>query len=196
VPEPGPWASIRTTRRLLSVAALVGPFMVLPVLSRWMVPRLARAAGERLASASIPLASEPLRRAGEIETPVPAGPLIASAPPNADESTPAPRRHKREVLYFGRELIARAIPVASRPTGAVVAATREHPAGIVIRRTGVLAGKLHAGDVLIEAEGAPLTGFETLVSIVGHAYDVRARTISGKLWRRGEVLGVVVEPPW
>jgi hypothetical protein len=99
-------------------------------------------------------------------------------------------------IHVGPDLIRRAVPASGRPTAAWTNRSEDHPAGMLISNPGALAGTIHAGDIVFEAEGRSLQSFEELVTIVGQAYQRRAKIVSGRLWRRGEPWTVTVEPGW
>ncbi len=104
-----------------------------------------------------------------------------------------PRAHR---IYVGPDLVRRAVPASGRPTAAWTNRNQDHPAGMLISNPGALAGTILAGDIVFEAEGRSLSSFEELVTIVGQAYQRRAKVVSGRLWRRGEPWTVTVEPGW
>jgi hypothetical protein len=55
---------------------------------------------------------------------------------------------------------------------------------------------IETGDILVEAEGQALGSFEQLLVTVKEAYERRAKRLSGRLFRRGDLLPVTVEPGW
>jgi hypothetical protein len=59
-----------------------------------------------------------------------------------------------------------------------------------------LRGVIEPGDILFEAEGHPIGNFEELVITVRQAYERRAKRLSGRLFRKGDLLPVTVEPGW
>jgi hypothetical protein len=99
-------------------------------------------------------------------------------------------------IFVGPDLIRRALPASGRPVAVWTSRTDAHPAGMVISQPGSLAGTIRAGDILFEAEGAPLTSFEQMVAIVAQRYERGARFVSGRLFRGGEAWVVTVEPGW
>jgi hypothetical protein len=104
---------------------------------------------------------------------------------------PRPRR-----IFVGPEMIRRAIPPSARPRSTYTDRTGDRPSGMLIQSSGALSGTIVPGDVLFEAEGRPITSFEQLVSIVGQAYQRKAKYLSGRLYRKGETWAVTVEPGW
>jgi hypothetical protein len=188
-------------RRSLVIAASIAPFVLAPWLSRRAADHLAHRLAVHLVELAAALRSASAPPADSTPEGAPAAadqeaeaPAAAPAPP----SRTAPARahpHRSDLLFFGRDAVARAIPPKARPRGVAKGRTDDHPAGIVITHPGVLSS-VRAGDVIIEAEGVPLSSFDELVSVVSRAYEARARTIRGKVWRGGRVLTVVVEPPW
>ena len=124
-----------------------------------------------------------------------------SRPSEASRSRPTAA--KRQVarrsssnVFVGPDSIQRAIPVAGRPTSAWTHRTPEHPAGLLIQSPGALGGVIEPGDILVEAEGQPLGNFEQLLVTVRQAYERRAKRLSGRLFRKGDLVPVTVEPGW
>jgi S1-C subfamily serine protease len=99
-------------------------------------------------------------------------------------------------IHVGPDMVRRALPVAARPVASWTDRGQDRPAGMMISSPGALAGTIQVGDILFEAEGRPFASFEHLVAIVGQAYQRRAKIVSGRLWRRGEVWTITVEPGW
>ncbi len=150
-----------------------------------------------LASANTMIMSESARRGSVVR---------AEVRPRADErrNGPAGRKVVRRI-YIGPSLVRRAVPASGRPSAAWTTSANgaascqrsdEHPAGLLITNPGALAGTIEEGDVLCEAEGRSLTSFEALVSIVSRRYEQGAKIVSGRLWRRGEIWTITVEPGW
>jgi hypothetical protein len=102
----------------------------------------------------------------------------------------------RSNVFVGPDSIKRAIPVTGRPTSAWTDRTVEHPAGLLIQSPGALRGVIEPGDILVEAEGQMLGSFEQLLATVRQAYERRAKRLSGRLFRRGDMVPVTVEPGW
>ena len=88
------------------------------------------------------------------------------------------------------------LPVGGRPTSAWTDRTLQHPAGLLIQSPGALTGVIEPGDILVEAEGQPLSSFEQLVVTVKQAYERRAKRLSGRLFRKGDLVVLTVEPGW
>jgi len=105
-------------------------------------------------------------------------------------------RRARSNVFVGPDSIQRAIPVAGRPTSSWTGRTLEHPAGLLIQSPGALSGVIEAGDILIEAEGQPLGSFEQLLATVRQAYERRVKRLSGRLFRKGDLVALTVEPGW
>jgi S1-C subfamily serine protease len=118
----------------------------------------------------------------------------ASGPMVARHSVAA--RSARPNVFVGPESIQRAIPTAGRPTSSWTQRTPEHPAGLLIQSPGALAGVIQPGDILVEAEGRALSSFEELVVTVKQAYERRVKRLSGRLFRKGDLVPVTVEPGW
>ncbi len=209
---------------LLVLAAI--PFVLIPVGSAWSVRPLAQIAARwcdvALAGITFDVNRETAPRAPErtagVEsadgpreestlsgpplTPSPAG-LRArnerAAPPTAG---PTARRralispHARANVFVGPDSIQRAIPVGGRPTSSWTHHTPEHPAGLLIQSPGALAGVIEPGDILVEAEGQALRSFEQLLVTVKQAYERRVKRLSGRIFRKGDLVPVTVEPGW
>jgi hypothetical protein len=108
----------------------------------------------------------------------------------------APGRRARANVFVGPDSIQRAIPVAGRPTSSWTSRTLDHPAGLLIQSPGALTGVIEAGDILVEAEGQPLGSFEQLLATVRQAYERRVKRLSGRLFRKGDLVPLTVEPGW
>jgi hypothetical protein len=108
----------------------------------------------------------------------------------------ASARRARPNVFVGPESIKRAIPVGGRPTSSWTNHTAEHPAGLLIQSPGALAGVIEPGDILVEAEGQTLSSFEQLLVTVKQAYERRVQRLSGRLFRKGDLVPVTVEPGW
>ena len=102
----------------------------------------------------------------------------------------------RASIFVGADSVRRAIPAAGRPTSVWIDRTPQHPAGLVIQSPGALAGVIEPGDILFEAEGQTLASFEQLIVTVKQAYERRAARLSGRVFRRGDLVPVTVEPGW
>jgi len=119
-------------------------------------------------------------------------------------STPGLRSARRSAtgwrgrpnLFVGPDSIQLAIPVAGRPTSSWTNRTGEHPAGLLIQSPGALRGVIEPGDILVEAEGQPLGSFEQLLATVRQAYERKAKRLSGRLFRKGDLVTLTVEPGW
>jgi hypothetical protein len=103
---------------------------------------------------------------------------------------------KRPHVFVGPESIQRAIPAPGRPTSSWTNRTDEHPAGLLIQTPGALTGVIEPGDILFEAEGQPIGSFEQLVVTVKRAYERRVKRLTGRIFRRGDLVPVTVEPGW
>jgi hypothetical protein len=49
---------------------------------------------------------------------------------------------------------------------------------------------------LVEAEGQALRSFEQLLVTVKQAYERRVKRLSGRIFRKGDLVPVTVEPGW
>jgi hypothetical protein len=128
-----------------------------------------RASGHRLSTVSIPRSMSAKRVAG---------------------------RGASSSIFVGPESIQRAIPVSARPTSSWTDSTAQHPAGLLIQSPGALVGLLEPGDILVEAEGQPVSNIEQLLVTVRQAYERGAKRLSGRLFRNGDLVRLNVEPGW
>jgi S1-C subfamily serine protease len=191
----------------IALAALL-PFVVLPWLLARSLGPLARAGAAwwRTVSSSISLSWQaPLQPPNDVLASIslasPDSTIIGQVFELARQSDkrndgPRGRRQTSRRIFVGPEMIRRAVPLSGRPASSWAARTDDHPAGMIIQSPGVLAGTIRAGDVLTEAEGQPIASLEQLVSIVAKAYERKSKFLSGRLWRRGELWSVTVEPGW
>jgi len=114
----------------------------------------------------------------------------------AGDHASAPRARRPHRIFVGSDMIRRAIPPASRPKSTWTDRSGDRPPGMLIQNPGVLAGTIVPGDVLFEAEGQPIASLEQLVAIVGQSYQRKTKYLSGRLYRKGEIWAVTVEPGW
>jgi hypothetical protein len=190
-------------RRRVSIAlALVLPLAILPPLSAWSADRLAKSAAQKwrtlssgleLAFAAARVETDPVVEVAVAEEAP--SPALTVARANSDRTGPPHARHPRHI-FVGPAMIRRAIPPSARPRSVWTDRDGDRPSGMLIQSPGALSGTIVPGDVLFEAEGRPITSFEQLVSIVGQAYQRKAKYLSGRLYRRAETWGVTVEPGW
>lgn len=216
--------NLLTRRTALFVLAAI-PFVLVPVASAWSVRPLAQlgarwcnlafaALSSGADSAHTPAAEEegtPREAADPATSPgslshEPRAPLPHAAGGRNERSAvvgpgvfaarrPSARR-ARPTVFVGPESVKRAIPVGGRPTSSWTNSTVEHPAGLLIQSPGALGGVIEPGDILVEAEGQALRSFEQLIVTVRQAYERRVTRLSGRLFRRGDLVPVTVEPGW
>ncbi|HMI88823.1 MAG TPA: hypothetical protein VK550_32310 [Polyangiaceae bacterium] len=209
---------------LFSLATL--PFALLPLASAWSVTPLAQMGARwcNLVIDGLPLGShsesvaaasegsanvEPIASPNDAPTPLVREPNTGSSGyrPRSERETPpssgsmttrraVSARRARPNVFVGPDSIQRAIPVAGRPTSSWTNGTAEHPAGLLIQSPGALAGVIEPGDILVEAEGQAVRSFEDLLVTVKQAYERRVKRLSGRLFRRGDLVPVTVEPGW
>jgi hypothetical protein len=191
---------------LILTLALVAPLAIISVAMGWSVGPLARRGATMLRAfgARVPA---PSFAASALDAPSRSedspGDVFASVDREVSprelvrpsRKTISARRNGRRI-FVGPDMVRRALPPQARPVAGWVAASDGRPAGMLVSSPGALAGTIQAGDVVFEAEGRALASFEQLVAIVGRAYGQRAKFVSGRLWRRGEVWSVTVEPGW
>jgi len=204
--KPGPMMNPSYRKHLVIALAMVVPFAVLPPLTAWSADRLAKAGAARWRAVSCDLALvlETARETSAEDREASDDALVASdaAPPTftmarvAGDHESAPRARRPHRIFVGRDMIRRAIPSSARPKSTWTDRSGDRPAGMLIQNPGVLAGTIVPGDVLFEAEGQPIASFEQLVATVGKAYQAKAKYLSGRLYRKGEIWAVTVEPGW
>jgi hypothetical protein len=213
-------------RRLTLYVAAAIPFFLVPAILAWSVVPIARTGArwchiafavlsfraentavaatiEPAAGVSAESAPESYANPGDAAS-TPFGPQVRAANNRPSEaptarSTAAKRSNAPRTgsnVFVGPESIQRAIPVAGRPTSTWTNRTPEHPAGLLIQSPGALRGVIESGDILVEAEGRPLGNFEQLLVTVTQAYERRAKRLSGRLFRKGDLVPVTVEPGW
>jgi hypothetical protein len=213
-------------RRLTLYIAAAIPFVLVPAILAWSVVPIARTGARwcHVAFAVLSFPTEATAVAATIEPASDVSPesaaesyanpgeaaSVPSAPQfRASNNRPAEAPMARSAaakgsnirrtspnVFVGPESIKRAIPVAGRPTSAWTNRTPEHPAGLLIQSPGALRGVIEPGDILVEAEGRPIGNFEQLVVTVTQAYERRAKRLSGRLFRKGDLVPVTVEPGW
>jgi hypothetical protein len=211
---------IFTARRTALFLLAAVPFVLVPVASAWSVRPLAQVGARWCARAvaglsfahdadrGAPSLTDPEAEAGK---PTPLSHTPHPAPSHGTEGrherptmpgtglTASRRpgmRRARPNVFVGPESIQRAIPLTGRPTSAWTNRTPEHPAGLLIQSPGALAGVIEPGDILIEAEGQAIGSFEQLIVTVKQAYERRVKRLSGRLFRKGDIVPVIVEPGW
>jgi hypothetical protein len=216
---------ISSARRVTLYAAATLPFILLPVGLTQSVGPLARVGARwcNLVLADFSLLADSGHNAVPSQVIAPADPSTDERPPpfseghapspsgfrtridrreNASSSgstaatRAAPSRRARPSVFVGPDSIQRAIPVTGRPTSSWTSRTVEHPAGLLIQSPGALTGVIEAGDILVEAEGQALGSFEQLLATVRQAYEGRVKRLSGRLFRKGDLVALTVEPGW
>ncbi len=184
--------------------AMIVPFAILPPLTAWSADRLAiaGAAHWRMVSLNLDRALGVAHGCADreaIENDIPA---VDSSPPSltmarvAGEHAAAPRARRPHRIFVGPDMIRRALPPSARPTSTWTDRNGDRPAGMLIQSPGVLSGTIVPGDILFEAEGQPIASLESLVAIVGQAYQRKSKYLAGRLYRKGETWAVTVEPGW
>jgi hypothetical protein len=94
---------------------------------------------------------------------------------------------------------AQVLALAARramPQAAPVKATRDHPAGLLLRGVSALGIGLQDGDVLTEAAGQKALSVAIVVGVVLAARGRQVAEISGRFFRAGVPFGLVVEQPY
>ena len=214
-----------SARRFALFLAAAIPFVLLPAALAWSVGPIARtgarwcqvacnvlslrAEGAAVAPMEERAAAAPAESPVDGDTPPGHSSFVPPAPGFRKPSRPSgasmarPTAAKRQIarrsspnVFVGPDSIQRAIPVAGRPTSAWTNRTPEHPAGLLIQSPGALGGVIEPGDILVEAEGQPIGNFEQLLVTVRQAYERRAKRLSGRLFRKGDLVPVTVEPGW
>jgi len=194
-------------RLVVALAALV-PFVALAWGSAQLADRGGQAIGAALARA---FAAVPKRaKAASVEVPADLVALESTQPieldapraltktksktrtPRGGEGHEAPTRG----LYVRAPVVMRIARSGVRPSGALVPARGERPAGIALHGVGGLGVGLQEGDILTQVAGQPARSPEAVIATVIGAYRAHAKAVSGRFWRGGELWSLVVEIPY
>jgi hypothetical protein len=151
--------------------------------------------GERpIPASSVPAAQQAVPSASVGE---PCGPTLRTAHARRGKAKSREGKPSRAIFVDARTvraLAARGLRVL--PSSRSVPANGERPAGIELARASGLGIGLRDGDVLTDVEGAPVTTQDQAFARVLVLLARRDRTISGRLFRRGEPWTIVVEVPY
>lgn len=82
-----------------------------------------------------------------------------------------------------------------RPSGVAVAATPEHPAGLLVTGWGAAGAGFMDGDIITSVGGRTPTSVEDVIGAVAGAYRAESYAVSGRIWRSGETFAATVELP-
>jgi S1-C subfamily serine protease len=77
-----------------------------------------------------------------------------------------------------------------------VAATSEHPAGLIVNGWGAAGTGLRDGDIIVSLGGGPPSSVDEVIAAVAGAYRRKVYAVSGRIWRAGETIDVSVELPF
>ncbi len=200
------------SRKALIFIALLVPFASV----RWTSHALADRAGLSV-SRSLTHVSSMWAAAHANEPPIPqpeaSEALGTPALPSADESSvePADRNASRPTqstarkralrsssrgILVKRQTVQAAVKAGLRPSGVAVPQTAEHPAGLRVHGWGRVGAGLKDGDLITKVGARTPSCVEDIVGAVIAAYRKKVYAISGKLWRRGEEISVLVELPY
>lgn len=85
---------------------------------------------------------------------------------------------------------------AGLPSGTLVAASAERPAGLMLSGVGGLGVGVQDGDVLTHAAGQPVRSVAQVIGLVAGARHARAKAISGTVYRGAQQIQLNVEIPY
>lgn len=185
---------------------------VLPALSAWL---LVRAAADDAASAIAHGAAHAAAFVAWCREPSPSGrhseheaspddeagvePIREAsgklAAPTVRRSKPAEAPARRGILVR-RAAVSAAVQRGIRPSAAPVAATSEHPAGLLVNGWGAAGTGLRDGDIIVSLGGGPPSSVDEVIAAVAGAYRRKVYAVSGRIWRAGETIDVSIELPF
>ena len=76
-----------------------------------------------------------------------------------------------------------------------MAATPDHPAGLLVHGWGAAGTGLRDGDIIVSMGGRTPSSVEDVIGAVAGAYRHKVYAVSGRIWRGGETIDVSVELP-
>jgi hypothetical protein len=133
--------------------------------------------------------------------PTPAADVVVTGPEESSEvPAPTPLSSKRGShpskrppvskeftgsIYVGKDTVLRLSRIGVVPTGQPIAASSNHPGGILLSRVGALGIGLVDGDVLTEVEGRPVRTEGEVVAMVLAARSRHAERMAAVVWRAG-----------
>lgn len=127
-------------------------------------------------------------------------PIAALAAPTGAKGTKKTRKASRaapvRALRISADTVLRLANGGARPRGVPVKAQGQRPEGILLLGVSGLGVGLRDGDVLVEAAGQPALAVSNVVHAVIAARANRAKEISGRFWRDGELWTLTVEQPY
>lgn len=115
---------------------------------------------------------------------------------SSGRAAPSVGRAKPSSLFVSQATVLRLARSAARPSGAFVAKTPDHPAGLRLSGVAALGIGLRDGDILIEALGVTPRSPGEIVGAIIEARARRVPALSGTLWRRGQTFHITVEQPY
>jgi hypothetical protein len=83
-----------------------------------------------------------------------------------------------------------------RPRAVPVAAGTASPPGLRLSGVSGLGLGARDGDLLTHVQGRPVLSYGQVVAAIVDAISRQARTVSGRLWRGGRTIDVIVELPY
>lgn len=193
-------SALRLVQSVLACGALGMPFAFVSAANRYVEP-LSHAAVDVLLvvsaplrpSASVSVAEAPL----ELDEPLPSETRLTATgkAPAAGKGRTA-RPPAQGTLFVSAAKVLELSQSAARPQSAFVPATATHPAGLRLSGVAGLGIGVQDGDILIEALGVTPQSPGQIIGAIIEARAKQARYLSGKLWRRGQVLRITVEQPY
>ena len=95
-----------------------------------------------------------------------------------------------------RQTVLNAVRAGVRPTATPVAATADHPAGLVVHGWGAARAGLVDGDIITMVGGRVPRSVDDVIIAVAGAYKAGHKAVGGTIWRDGRTLAVTVELPF
>lgn len=138
-------------------------------------------------------------------------PALTSTPPSIESAShhcptqPAPAAGQKPQknsparpsggILVRQDVVRSAVQRGIRPTASPVAATHDHPAGLIVYGWGAAGAGLADGDIITIVGGRQPRSVDDVVIAVAGAYKSPVKAVSGQIWRKGKTLSVTVELP-
>lgn len=131
------------------------------------------------------------------ETPeaIGAEPSGAVKQPRSARGSKVSKPPARRGILVRRTAVAAAVRRGVRPSAGAVAATAEHPAGLIVHGWGAAGTALRDGDIIVSVGGRTPSSIDDVIGAVAGAYRHKVYAVSGRIWRAGETMDVSVELP-
>jgi hypothetical protein len=199
------WSSAGVPKGLSATGVLMLAFLLPTLLGTraWAnsyADHWATAIAAQLSALLVPVTSTPSEAGSSAILATESEPEVASAALAAKHPQNQTSRARPPGAQHGvRISSAQVLVLAARramPQAAPVKATRDHPAGLLLRGVSALGVGLQDGDVLTEAAGQKASSVAVVVGVVLAARGRQVAEISGRFFRAGVPFGLVVEQPY